>query len=404
MSYDVLDGVKVVELAMYAFAPASAAVLADWGADVIKVVPPDRADPMMGTPVAALPTTDVGVAFMWEILNRGKRCIGLDVSTLPGRDLLLELVREADVFVTNLLPGARQRFRIDPEDLFAVNERLIYARATGHGDRGPERDRGGFDMTDFWARSGIGHAASLVSDEFVPLVGPALGDLTSGAFLAGGIAAALYRRERTGRGAVVDVSLLSSGVWVLSPGIVASRLYGIDTVPRFRHADAPNPMVAVYATRDHRLIYVSGVQTEGHFENFCEAIGRTDLLEDPRFATAAERLANAPACVATLDEIFAERDLAEWKVALERLATPWMVVQTAAEAAVDPQVVDNHMVPRVEGVAGSYALVASPAQFDGEAPTLRRAPGHGEQTDQILLELGHDMEQILQLKESGAVL
>jgi crotonobetainyl-CoA:carnitine CoA-transferase CaiB-like acyl-CoA transferase len=404
VSYDLLAGVKVVELAMYAFAPSSTAVLADWGADVIKIVPPDRTDPMMGNPVAALPSTDVGVAFMWEILNRGKRCMGLDVSLPSGRDVLLELVRGADVFVTNLLPDARRRFGVEPDDLFAVNDRLVYARATGHGDRGPERDRGGYDMTDFWARSGIGHAASLVSDEFVPLVGPALGDLTSGAFLAGGIAAALYRRERTGRGAVVDVSLLSSGVWVLSPGIVASQLYGIDTVPRFRHAEAPNPMVAVYATQDHRLIYLSGIQTEGHFEGFCRAIDRLDLLDDPRFATAADRLANAPACVAALDRVFAERDLAEWRVALQGLSTPWMVVQTAAEAAVDPQVVDNHLLPAVDGTAARYRLVASPAQFDGEAPTLVRAPGHGEHTDEILRELGHDTEHILLLKETAAVL
>jgi crotonobetainyl-CoA:carnitine CoA-transferase CaiB-like acyl-CoA transferase len=404
VSYDVLEGVKVLELAMYAFAPSSTAVLADWGADVIKIVPPDRADPMMGNPVAALPSTDVGVAFMWEILNRGKRCMGLDVSLPSGRDVLLELVRGADVFVTNLLPDARRRFGVEPDDLFAVNDRLVYARATGHGDRGPERDRGGYDMTDFWARSGIGHAASLVSDEFVPLVGPALGDLTSGAFLAGGIAAALYRRERTGRGAVVDVSLLSSGVWVLSPGIVASQLYGIDTVPRFRHAEAPNPMVAVYATRDHRLIYLSGIQTEGHFEGFCRAIDRLDLLDDPRFATAADRLANAPACVAALDRVFAERDLADWRVALQGLSTPWMVVQTAAEAAVDPQVVDNHLLPAVDGTAARYRLVASPAQFDGEAPTLVRAPGHGEHTDEILRELGHDTDHILLLKETAAVL
>jgi crotonobetainyl-CoA:carnitine CoA-transferase CaiB-like acyl-CoA transferase len=404
VSYDLLAGVKVVELAMYAFAPSSTAVLADWGADVIKIVPPDRADPMMGAPVAALPSTDVGVAFMWEILNRGKRCIGLDVSDPSGRDVLLELVRGADVFVTNLLPDARRRFGVDPEDLSAVNDRLVYARATGHGDRGPERDRGGYDMTDFWARSGIGHAASLVSDEFVPLVGPALGDLTSGTFLAGAIVAALYRRERTGRGGVVDVSLLSSGVWVLSPGVVASQLYGIDTVPRFRHAQAPNPMVAVYRTGDDRLIYLSGIQTEGHFEEFCRVIHRPDLLDDPRFATAAERLAHAPDCVAVLDRVFAERDLAEWKDVLGGLSTPWMVVQTAAEAAVDPQVVDNHLMPAVDGTTTRYRLVASPAQFDGEAPTLARAPGHGEHTDEILRELGHDTEQILELKERGAVI
>ena len=205
MAYDLLDGVRVVELAMYAFAPSCAAVLSDWGADVVKIVPPDLADPMKGTPIAGLPDKDVGVAFMWEITNRGKRCIGLDVSTDEGHAILLDLVREADVFITNLLPGARARFHVDAAELQAVNPSLIYARASGHGDAGPEREAGGFDHTDFWARTGIGHAASMVAGEFVPQAGPALGDLSSGAFLAGGVAAALFRRERTGRGAVVDV-------------------------------------------------------------------------------------------------------------------------------------------------------------------------------------------------------
>src|SRR5579862_2935865 len=260
MSYDLLVGVKVVELAMYAFAPSSAAVLADWGADVIKVVPPAVADPMRGTPVAGLPDKDVGVAFMWEIMNRGKRCIGIDVSIDDGREVLVDLVGRADVFITNLLPGARRRFRLDPEDMFALNPGLIYGRASGHGDRGPEREYGGYDHTDFWARTGIGHAASMAAGEFVPQAGPAMGDLASGAFLAGAIAAALLRKHRTGRGAVVDVSLLSAGMWMASPGVVASQIYGVDNIPRYGHADLPNPLVAAYATRDGRLIYLSGIQ------------------------------------------------------------------------------------------------------------------------------------------------
>jgi crotonobetainyl-CoA:carnitine CoA-transferase CaiB-like acyl-CoA transferase len=404
MSYDLLDGVRVIELSMYAFGPSSAAVLADWGADVIKVVPPRVADPMMGTPVAGLPDKDVGVAFMWEIVNRGKRCIGLDVSTDEGRQILVDLVVRADVFITNLLPGARRRFGIEPDDLFAANKSLIYGRASGHGPDGPEREAGGYDHTDFWARTGIAHAASMVSDEFVPQPGPAMGDVSAGAFMAGAIAAALYRRVRTGRGAVVDVSLLSSGMWMCSPAIVASQLYGVDSIPRMRHSDLPNPLVAAYATRDGRLIYLAGIQTEGHFENFCEIIGRKDLLDDPRLATSAARLANRSACIAVLDEMFAGRDLAEWAEALRGLSTPWTVVQNAAEAAVDPQVVANNIVTRVAGPSGTYPLVASPAQFDGIAPSLRCAPEHGQHTEEILLELGRTWEDIMALKQRNAVL
>jgi crotonobetainyl-CoA:carnitine CoA-transferase CaiB-like acyl-CoA transferase len=400
VSYDLLERVRVVELSMYALVPSAAAVLADWGADVVKVVPVKVADPMLGNPIAGLPKKDVGVAFMWELLNRGKRCMGLDVSTPEGRQILLDLVSQADVFITNLLPGARARFRIDPDDLSAANPALIYGRASGHGADGPERDAGGFDHTDFWARTGIAHAASMVAGEFIPQPGPALGDLAGGGFLAGAIAAALYRRTRTGQGSIVDVSLLSSGMWVGAPAVIASQLYGVDTIPRMSHLNLPNPLVAAYTTRDGRQIYLAGIMTEGHYENFCETIERKDLLEDPRFATGAERLAHARECIDLLDELFASRDLAEWVVLLAGLTTPWTVVQTAAEAANDPQVVANGFVASVEG---RYPLVRSPAQFDGLRPDLERAPQHGEHTEEVLLELGRSWDDIAALKAAEAI-
>jgi crotonobetainyl-CoA:carnitine CoA-transferase CaiB-like acyl-CoA transferase len=340
------------------------------------------------------------VSFMWEMLNRGKRCIAIDIASKDGRAVLEDLVAGSDVFLTHMLPKARARLRLEPTDLDVLNPALVYGLATAHGTDGPERDVGGFDHTDFWCRTGIAHAASQVSDEFVGPPGPALGDLAAGAFLAGAIAAALYRKQTTGRGGVVDVSLLASGMWVGAPAAIASRLYDVPTIPRMRHADLLYPMVAAYTTRDGREIYFTGVVNDEQFRNFCETIERVDLLDDARFATGAARVSNSRECIGVLDAIFAERNLSDWVTMLQNLTTPWTVVQTAQEAAVDPQVVANDIVTRVDD---RYSLVRSPAQFDAERPALVPAPGYGAHTEEVLRELGRTTDDIDALETSGAI-
>ena len=402
---DVLAGVRVVEVAMWAFVPAAGAVLADWGAEVTKIVHPEYGDPMRGTPVGDLPKREVDVSFMWEILNRGKRSIGLDLANPEGLAVLADLVRDADVFLTSFLPPARRKLGIDVEDIRALNAEIIYARGTGQGPRGPEAEKGGYDHTSFWARSGIAHAAHQVTGEFIPQVGPAFGDLMSGFSLASGITAALLRRDRTGQTSVVDVSLLGTGMFAFSPSIVASELYGVDTIPRVKHADQPNPMVAGYATKDGRIIYIAGIRTDRGWTRFCELLGRPELATDPRFRDNEGRVANRQACIAALDEAFATRTLAEWREILEGMEDPWTVVQSARELHSDPQAQANRYVQEVMSAAGStFPLITSPVQLDEQPPPLRRAPDHGEHTEQILLETGRSWDDIKKLKQSKAVL
>jgi crotonobetainyl-CoA:carnitine CoA-transferase CaiB-like acyl-CoA transferase len=400
----VLEGIRVVELAMFAFGPACAAVLGDWGADVIKVVHPSFADPMRGNPVAGLPSRDDDLAFMWEQLNRNKRSMTLDVATEAGRAVLDELFATADVFVTNLLPDSRDRLRLNADDVCAVNPRLIYARATGQGDRGPERERGAFDHTAFWCRSGIGHAASLTADEFQVLIAPALGDLTSSLALAAGVAAALLRRERTGIGGVVDASLLGTGMWMLAPAIVASKLYGIDSLPRQRHREAGMPLIAAYRTSDQREVYIAAVRTDSDFRNLCQCLGHEHLADDERFSTVALRSSNNIALVAALDAIFGAHPLAHWVEQFQRLQTPWSIAQTAREVHDDQQVIANGYLATVLAQGRTpLDLVTSPVQFDDRPPTLRPAPEHGAHTEELLLELGHTWDDIAALRETGAI-
>jgi crotonobetainyl-CoA:carnitine CoA-transferase CaiB-like acyl-CoA transferase len=402
--YDILSGIQVVEVAMWAFVPAAGAVLSEWGAEVVKVVHPEYGDPMQGAPVGDLPPVDVDVAFMWEILNRGKRCIGINLADPDGRAVLDDLVRNADVFVTNFLPDARQRLAIDVEDIRAINPKIIYARGSGHGVRGPEHADGGYDHTSFWARSGIAHAAAMVTGEFIPQPGPAMGDLLSGFSLAAGITGALLRRERTGKPSVVDVSLLGTAAFAFSPSVVASELYDVPTIPRSSHAKQPNPLVTCYTTQDGRQIYLAGLRTDQHWKEFCELVGHPKLGVDERFSEGPERLKNAHACIEVLDQVFGEKSLEEWKEVLVGMTTPWAIIQSAQELHDDQQVKANgYLVPVVAASGSTFHLVANPVQFDEVSPSLTRAPDHAEHTDEVLLETGRDWDEIMALKIKGAV-
>jgi len=400
-----LDGVKVLEVAAWTFVPAAGAVLADWGADVIKVEHPVMGDPQRGLiSMGLIPGGPGAVNYIIEQPNRGKRSIGLDISTEHGRRLLYKLVEQSDVFLTSFLPETRQKLQIDVEHIRAIKPDIVYARGSGQGPKGPDAGKGGYDGASYWARGGVANALTPECAEY-PIGGrAAFGDLAGGMAIAGGIGAALFQRERTGVGSVIDVSLLGMAMWVLSPDVVASGLYGGDPMPKFDRKNSPNPLVGYYKTKDDRFLTFMLLQSDRFWPELCEHIGRPELIADERFADAGARFNNHRDLITTLDEVFASRTLAEWCVALQTMKGVWAPVQMASEMVDDPQVEANGYLRSVSLNGTDFDLVASPVQMDETSVALGPAPEHGQHTEEILLELGIDWDEIAEGKASGAVL
>jgi crotonobetainyl-CoA:carnitine CoA-transferase CaiB-like acyl-CoA transferase len=399
----ILAGVRVVEVAQWWFVPSGGAVLADWGADVIKIEHPVTGDPQRGLVTSGFFPPTGGVNFMMEQSNRGKRSVGLDLGHPRGRELLYKLIETADVFLTNFLPAARRRLEIDVEHVRRVNPRIVYARGHGHGVRGPDVEKGGYDAASFWSRGGIAHALTPRGADRPIMQRAAFGDSAGGMTVAGGIAAALFHRERTGDSPVVDVSLLGTAMWILAPDIVMTKLTDQE-MPAFDRGEAPNPIVNSYRTRDGRWIFLNMLQPDRFWADFCRHIGRDDMIDDPRFANGMARFQNRQACVAELDRTFAARTLAEWRVALADVEGVWAPMQSAREVHDDPQAQANGYLPLVDrGDGTTFTLVASPVQFDEAPPALRPAPEMGQHTEEVLLDLGLDWQELASLKDAGAI-
>jgi crotonobetainyl-CoA:carnitine CoA-transferase CaiB-like acyl-CoA transferase len=402
-----MDGVRVLEVAAWTFVPAAGAVLADWGADVIKVEHPESGDPARGLTVGNVGAKDSsGVSFILEQPNRGKRSIGLDFSTERGRELLLQLAASSDVFLTSFLPGTLARLRLTVEDLREANPRIIIARGTGQGVRGDDADKGGFDSASYWTRGGIAYSLKETGAPFPPIQRPAFGDIVGGQTIAGGIAAALFKRAMTGEPSIVDVSLLGMATWQLAPDIVAAGLLGEEGVPYFSVNDMPNPVVNVYGTSDGRFVQLVMLQADRFWPEVCELIERPEFVDDPRFSTSPARFEHRVECIAELRKAFALRPLDEWRTRMAALKGVWSVVQSPGEVLRDPQVVANGYVRPVTTADGghTYSLVANPVQFNETPPDLSRAPDHGQHTDEILAELGLDWEAVIDLKVASVVL
>jgi crotonobetainyl-CoA:carnitine CoA-transferase CaiB-like acyl-CoA transferase len=402
-----LDGVKVVEVSMWAFVPSAGAALADWGAEVIKVEPP-TGDPMRGLVNAGVGGVG-GIVFAFEIWNRGKRGIALDLNQATARDIVLDLCRDADVFLTSYLPPTRKKLGIDIDDVRAVNPQIIYACGSGRGPKGPEAEDGGYDSITFWSRGGVADAATPRGYPW-PIAMPsgAFGDSLSGISLAGGVAAALAHKAQTGEGSIVDGSLLGTAMWSMQMAAVGAAVgmnFAALAAPAGERPRVFNPLTNNYKTSDDRWIALCMLQADRYWEAFVRAVGRADMVTDPRFATQPERGSNTMAFVEELEATFATKTLEEWKPILRSQPGQWDVIQVITDLPNDPQAVANGFVQEVDyGDGTTLPMFANPVQFDRTPPTLSPAPGFSADTDDVLAKLGWDMDAILEAKISGAVI
>jgi crotonobetainyl-CoA:carnitine CoA-transferase CaiB-like acyl-CoA transferase len=317
----------------------------------------------------------------------------------------MDLVARADVFLTNYLPHVRTKLRIDTDDLRAVNPDIVIARGSGTGPLGPDADEGAYDGAAFWARGGVGSTMPDMAGWPPGQPTPAFGDVMGGLTTAGAIAAALVQRERTGEASVVDVSLLSTAMWQISPMIIASKLFGFSKIPQGDRTSSPNPGVGTYRTSDNRFIALMLLQSDKHWVDFTERLGVPDMATDPKFADATARAQNSGECIARMDAAFESQTLEHWKEALATFEGVWSPFQTLDELYEDQDVIANGYLPTMAAANGEdVQLVASPALFDQQPIQVERAPEHGEHTELVLMEAGYDWDKIAALKESGAIL
>lgn len=400
-----LEGVKVVEAAMFGFVPSAGAALADWGAEVIKIEHPETGDPVRGLESYGFKPGDGGVTALWEVFNRGKRGVGIDLADERGHELFLSLIDEADVFLTSFMRPAREHLGIDVDQVLARNPRIIYGRGTGHGPTGPDADKGGFDGISYWSRPGASTAATPPGYEFpILLPGPAFGDIQSGLSLAGGILGALYRREKTGEGGVVDVSLLSAGMWAMQATIAGAYVMGRDNIEQLDRRSPPNPLTNLYRSADGHFFVLGMLQGDRYWPGLCNALGRPELTKDERFTTQSQRSQNSAACVAALDAIFATMSWDQVVKALESQDGQWSDVATPGDTLRDQQVLASGFVQMVEYPNGAtLPLVPVPARIDGGLADLTPAPSFGQHTDEVLLALGKTQDELMELKIAGVV-
>lgn len=400
-----LAGIRVLEVDNWGFAPSAGVVLADWGADVVKVEPPGRGDPLRAIFGALNWGPGAMFNFMYEQWNRGKRSIALDLATPDGRAVLDELIRVSDVFLTNYLPHLRDSLQLTPDDVRKSKPDIVYASATGQGSKGPDAGKPSYDYVSAWARAGVGER---LTPEGAPFLQQRAGivDTTAGNFLAGAISAALLRRERSGEPVDVEVSLLAAGGWIVGPDIAFALNNGFEMPHNNPDGRGAGPLFTWYECADGRRLVFTMMQPERYWTEVARVLELEPLLADERYDTPEKRAAEGDALRAAIGHRLRSRPRDEWAELLNDADIIWGPVQSPNEFIEDVQVVANGYIidaPRPDGSTNAR-LMASPAQFNQEPITTRwAAPDIGQHTDDVLHELGWDQDRIAHAKAAGFV-
>lgn len=396
----VFSGVRIIELAQFVFVPGASVLLADQGAEVIKIETPGLGDPYRTLKVGD--GREVGATNLaMEQNNRGKKSIALDLKSDEGREALLKLIETADVFITSLRPKALRALRLDVEDVQARNPRIIYARGNGYGFRGAEADKAGFDASAFWARGGLSHAFTLPGNAPTP-PRAAFGDHSSATSLAFAIAGGLYKRSVTGEGSVVETSLLQTATWILSSDITYSQVPGYKI-----HGESSNrfPLMSGYRTKDDRIIQLMLLDPRPHWPSLCKLLDADEWIDDARFADNSARQTNCDELAALIGDRISARDWAEWEPIFYAWDAPWELIRTIFDVTVDPQAHANEMLFTMDVNGAPVQLVSGPATFDGHAKPIdpKPSPCMGEHTDALLTEVGYSADKIADMKSRRTI-
>ena len=400
MSDQLFAGLKVIDCASFIAAPLAATILSDFGADVIKIEPPGEGDGYRSLHSRA-GQPQVGMDFAWMHGARNKRGVVLDLKSPQGIEVLYRMVEKADVFITNLPLPVRRRMKLSYDDLIARNPRLIYASFTAYGEKGEEADKTGFDSTAYWARSGLMDQVRPDSSSPPARAVAGMGDLPSAMTLYAAITTALYRRQITGKGGLVQSSLLANGLWA-NAFLVQAGLLGGTIPPRLPRAQSQSATSNMYRTRDDRWFNLAMVNDVKQFPILAKTLGRPELATDPRFATSDGRRTNVGALMAILDELFAQHDLADLRRMMDAAGLTFGFVGTIDEARTDRQMRDaGAIVPMADG---GYETVSSPFQVEGASKTTPRgAPSIGQHTDEVLAEYGYSDADIAAMRAARAI-